>query len=76
MLKFAVMTTSSSLFNLICQCFHDEAIECCRFLDDVALSRAIYREDYHAILVDAATGSTRRAPCSHVAPATATAARR
>ena len=26
------------------------------FLDDVALSRAIYREDYHAILVDAATG--------------------
>ncbi|NYH12948.1 response regulator transcription factor [Paraburkholderia bryophila] len=56
MLKFAVMTTSSSLFNLICQCFHDEAIECCRFLDDVALSRAIYREDYHAILVDAATG--------------------
>ncbi|PQV53170.1 DNA-binding response OmpR family regulator [Paraburkholderia sp. BL21I4N1] len=55
-MKFAVMTTSSSLFNLICQCFHDEAIECCRFLDDVALSRAIYREDYHAILVDAATG--------------------
>ncbi|RKE40045.1 DNA-binding response OmpR family regulator [Paraburkholderia sp. BL23I1N1] len=56
MLKFAVMTTSSSLFNLICQCFRDDTIECCRFLDDVALSRAIYREDYHAILVDAATG--------------------
>ncbi|CAB3797016.1 hypothetical protein GCM10011400_30600 [Paraburkholderia caffeinilytica] len=55
-MKFAVMTTSSSLFNLICQCFRDETIECCRFLDDVALSRAIYREDYHAILVDAATG--------------------
>ncbi|MGF6240718.1 DNA-binding response OmpR family regulator [Paraburkholderia sp. GAS38] len=61
MLKFAVMTTNSNLFNLICQCFGDDTIECCRFHDDVALSRAIYREDYHAILVDAATGidSTR-----------------
>jgi DNA-binding response OmpR family regulator len=56
MLKFAVMTTNSSLFNLICQCFGDDTIECCRFQDDVALSRAIYREDYHAILVDAANG--------------------
>lgn len=61
MLKFAVMTTNTSLFNLICQCFGDDTIECSRFHDDVALSRAIYREDYHAILVDAATGidSTR-----------------
>ncbi|WP_260858222.1 response regulator transcription factor [Paraburkholderia sp. BCC1885] len=61
MLKFAVMTTNSNLFNLICQSFGDDTIECCRFHDDVALSRAIYREDYHAILVDAATGidSTR-----------------
>ncbi|SDH29148.1 DNA-binding response regulator, OmpR family, contains REC and winged-helix (wHTH) domain [Paraburkholderia phenazinium] len=60
-MKFAVMTTNSSLFNLICQCFGDDTIECSRFHDDVALSRAIYREDYHAILVDAATGidSTR-----------------
>jgi DNA-binding response OmpR family regulator len=55
-LKFAVMTTSSSLFNLICQCFSDETIECLRFKDDVALSRAIYREEYQAIIVDATTG--------------------
>jgi DNA-binding response OmpR family regulator len=61
MLKFAVMTNNSSLFNLICQCFSDDRIECRRFDDDVALSRAIYRDEYHAILVDAATGidSTR-----------------
>ncbi|WP_118179695.1 response regulator transcription factor [Paraburkholderia phosphatilytica] len=55
-MKFAVMTTNSSLFNLICLCFSDETIECLRFNDDVALSRAIYREEYHAIIVDAATG--------------------
>ncbi|QCP54816.1 response regulator transcription factor [Trinickia violacea] len=60
-MKFAVMTNNSSLFNLICQCFSDDRIECRRFDDDVALSRAIYRDEYHAILVDAATGidSTR-----------------
>ncbi|MFP6560930.1 response regulator transcription factor [Paraburkholderia sp. B3] len=50
------MTTNSSLFNLICLCFSDETIECFRFNDDVALSRAIYREEYHAIIVDAASG--------------------
>ncbi|WP_429298455.1 response regulator transcription factor [Paraburkholderia sp. GAS199] len=55
-MKFAVLTTSSSLFNVICESFRDETTECCRFLDDVALSRAIYREDFHAILVDTATG--------------------
>jgi DNA-binding response OmpR family regulator len=55
-LKFAVMTNNISLFNLIHQCFSEDRIECRRFDDDVALSRAIYREEYDAILVDAATG--------------------
>jgi hypothetical protein len=50
------MTTSSNLFNLSCLCFSDETIECFRFNGDVALSRAIYREEYHAIIVDAASG--------------------
>ncbi|MBN3812211.1 response regulator transcription factor [Paraburkholderia sp. Ac-20347] len=55
-MKFAVLTNDRRLFNLICLCFLDELIECSCFSDDVALTRAIYREDYQAIIVDAATG--------------------
>jgi DNA-binding response OmpR family regulator len=50
------MTTDRSLFKLISLCFLEDLIECHCFSDDVALSRAIYREDYQAIIVDAATG--------------------
>jgi DNA-binding response OmpR family regulator len=55
-LKFAVMTTNSSLFEVVSLCFSDEMIECHRFVDPVALSRAIYREEYQAIIVDWALG--------------------
>ncbi|WP_206956901.1 response regulator transcription factor [Trinickia acidisoli] len=55
-MKLAVMTPNSNLFNLICLCSGEETIECFRFFDDMALSRAICREEYDAIIVDAATG--------------------
>lgn len=67
-MKFAVLTTNGNLFNRICQCFSDfsdtgatsvtadEAIECRRFRDDTALSRAIARDDFDVIFVDASSG--------------------
>jgi DNA-binding response OmpR family regulator len=78
MLKFAVLTTNGNLFNRICQCFSDfsdiapasttadEAIECRRFRDDTALSRAIARDDYDVIFVDASSGiESMRAALAH-----------
>ena len=59
MLKFAVLTTDGNLFNRICQSFSDfsdNAIEYRRFRDDIALSRAITRDNYDAIFVDASNG--------------------
>ncbi|SOE96832.1 DNA-binding response regulator, OmpR family, contains REC and winged-helix (wHTH) domain [Burkholderia sp. D7] len=58
------MTASTSLFNLIDQNFAEDSIECCRFSDDVSFSRAIYREDFRAILIDATCLS---APCAALA---------
>ena len=55
-MKLAVMTTSTTLFNLICRCFEDDDAACHRFADDVAFARAIYREEYDVILIDAGTG--------------------
>lgn len=52
----AVMTTNTDLFKLICQCLEAEGTQCSRFDDHVALARAVYRDDYGAILVDAAAG--------------------
>lgn len=52
----AVMTKNAALFNLICQCLEAEGTQCSRFDDHVALARAVYRDDYGAILVDAAAG--------------------
>lgn len=63
-MKFAVMTASTTLFNLIDQNFAEDSIECCRFSDDVSFSRAIYREDFRAILIDA---SCLSAPCAALA---------
>jgi DNA-binding response OmpR family regulator len=56
MLKFAVVTRNSDLFNTICQCFDDGRVKCECFPDDVALSRAASREHHDAIFVDAASG--------------------
>ncbi|MFM0315462.1 response regulator transcription factor [Paraburkholderia nemoris] len=55
-MMLAVMTQDTALFNLICQCLEAEDTQCSRFDDHVALARAVYREDYGAILVDAAAG--------------------
>jgi DNA-binding response OmpR family regulator len=55
-MMFAVMTKNVGLFKLICQCLETEDTKCSRFDDHVALARAVYRDDYGAILVDAAAG--------------------
>lgn len=52
----AVMTKNAALFELIRECLEAEGTQCSRFDDHVALARAVYRDDYGAILVDAATG--------------------
>ncbi|WP_260858224.1 response regulator transcription factor [Paraburkholderia sp. BCC1885] len=74
-MKFAVLTTNGNLFNRICQCFNDldnlsafsdDAIEYRRFRDDTALSRAISRDDYDAIFIDASNGiESTRAVLAH-----------
>ncbi len=58
------MTASTALFTLIDQNFAEDSIECYRFSDDVSFSRAIYREDFRAILIDA---SCLSAPCAALA---------
>ncbi|MBW9102100.1 response regulator transcription factor [Paraburkholderia phenoliruptrix] len=55
-MKLAVMTRSATLFGLICRCFEADGAVCHRFADDVAFARAIYRDEYSAILIDADTG--------------------
>lgn len=55
-MKLAVMTRSTALFRLICQCFEADGATCSQFADDVTLARAVYREDFSAILIDAETG--------------------
>ncbi|WEY40752.1 response regulator transcription factor [Paraburkholderia sp. SUR17] len=55
-MKLAVMTRSTALFRLICQCFEADGATCSQFADDVTLARAVYREDFSAILIDADTG--------------------
>ncbi|HVW50630.1 MAG TPA: response regulator transcription factor [Trinickia sp.] len=55
-MMLAVMTQDAALFSLICQCLEAEGTQCSRFDNHVALARAVYREDYGAILVDAAAG--------------------
>lgn len=52
----AVMTQNAALFKLIRECLEAEGTQCSRFDDHVALARAVYRDEYGAILVDAATG--------------------
>lgn len=52
----AVMTKNAGLFNFISQCLEAEGTKCSRFDDHVSLARAVYRDDYGAILVDAAGG--------------------
>ncbi|MEX3954199.1 winged helix-turn-helix domain-containing protein [Paraburkholderia sp. EG287B] len=51
-MKFAVLTHSGSLFQLVNENFMDDAVRCQLFHDDVSLSRAMYREDFCAIFID------------------------
>ena len=43
-MKLAVMTRSTALFQLICQCFEPDGAQCTRFSDEVVFARAIYRD--------------------------------
>lgn len=61
-MKLAVMTRSTALFQLICQCFEPDGAQCTRFSDEVVFARAIYRDDYTAILIDAETGMNPMRP--------------
>ena len=61
-MKLAVMTRSTALFRLICQCFEPDGAQCTRFSDEVVFARAIYRDDYTAILIDAETGMNPMRP--------------
>lgn len=61
-MKLAVMTRSTALFRLICQCFEPDGAQCTRFSDEVVFARAIYRDDYAAILIDAETGMNPMRP--------------
>jgi DNA-binding response OmpR family regulator len=55
-MMLAVMTRNTALFRSICQYLDAEGTQCSQFDDHVALARAAYRDDYDAILVDAAGG--------------------
>jgi DNA-binding response OmpR family regulator len=61
-MKLAVMTRSTALFRLISQCFEPDGAQCTRFSDEVVFARAIYRDDYTAILIDAETGMNPMRP--------------
>lgn len=61
-MKLAVMTKSTALFRLICQSFEADGAQCTRFSDEVVFARAIYRDDYSAILVDADSGMNSMRP--------------
>lgn len=61
-MKLAVMTKSTTLFRLICQSFEADGGQCTRFSDEVVFARAIYRDDYSAILVDADSGMNSMRP--------------
>lgn len=61
-MKLAVMTRSTALFELICQSFEADGAQCAQFSDEVVFARAIYRDDYSAILIDAATGINSMRP--------------
>ncbi|WP_338861374.1 response regulator transcription factor (plasmid) [Mycetohabitans rhizoxinica] len=52
----AILTGNKGLFQFIEACFEADDEPCQQFVDDVALARAAYREEFHAILVDSAVG--------------------
>lgn len=54
-MKIAVVTSTPSLFEFVESCFPDNCF-LIRFEDDLAVTRAIIREDFDAILLDAYQG--------------------
>ncbi|WP_323073916.1 response regulator transcription factor [Mycetohabitans endofungorum] len=52
----AILTGNRVLFQFIEACFKADDEPCQQFVDDVALARAVYREEFQAILVDSAIG--------------------
>ncbi|MFM0170877.1 response regulator transcription factor [Paraburkholderia sediminicola] len=53
-MKLAILTRNADLFRLICECF--VSATCTKFADDLTLARALYRDEYSAIIIDADTG--------------------
>lgn len=61
-MKLAVMTQNTALFQLISRCFEPDRATCTRFSDDMAFARAVYRDEFSAILIDAETGMNPMRP--------------
>lgn len=61
-MKLAVMTQNTALFQLISRCFEPDGATCTRFSDDMAFARAVYRDEFSAILIDAETGMNPMRP--------------
>jgi DNA-binding response OmpR family regulator len=52
-MKFAVLTKDVRLFEQVRECFREECFSCDVFYDEISLIRAIRREAYNLILLDA-----------------------
>lgn len=52
-MKFAVLTKDVRLFEQVRECFRDDCFSCDVFYDEISLIRAIRREAYNLILLDA-----------------------
>ncbi|WGS54175.1 response regulator transcription factor [Paraburkholderia sp. D15] len=55
-MKLAIFTNDSALFHLIQSCLAAEGAVCTRYGEDVELARALHREEFSAIVFDAASG--------------------
>lgn len=58
----AVLTGNQCLFQFIHECFAADEEPCQHFVDDVALARAAYRDEFRAILVDSEIGINSLCP--------------
>jgi hypothetical protein len=65
-----------ALFSLIRQCLETEGATCSQFADDIVFARAVYREEFSAILIDAETGINPLRRCLPGEPATRIGVRR
>ncbi|WP_260854271.1 response regulator transcription factor [Paraburkholderia sp. BCC1886] len=55
-MRLAIFTHDAALFQLIESCFEAEGAVCTRYSAEVELARALHREEFSAIVFDAAAG--------------------